>query len=136
VNYRIPLDELKFSASRSSGAGGQNVNKVNTKVTLAWSPTSSSVLSPHELQLILASPLIQQRLTSKGEVLITVQETRSQDENKELSRFRLESLISRALAVPKKRVRTKPSRGSIERRITQKKRRSVIKGQRGKGFSE
>ena len=127
MNFRIPLDELVYSFSRSGGAGGQNVNKVNSKATLTWAPANSRAFSESEKARLLASSHVQQRLNSRQEIVIAAQESRSQEENRELARQRLESIIARALTVARRRIKTKPTRASRERRLSSKSHRSTLK---------
>lgn len=112
-------DELSFTYARSGGPGGQNVNKVSSKVTMRWHPGNSPSL-PEDVK---SRFLVQQgsRLTTEGELLITSQKTRDQGRNQEDCLEKLREMIARALFVPKKRKATRPSRGSIERRIQNKK---------------
>ncbi len=123
----VPGGVLRFAFSRSSGPGGQNVNKRSTKAELR--------VMPGDLPL---SPGVQHRfleqargyLTSEGEVLIVSDEHRTQLRNREACVDRLRSLIVAAMVVPKVRKKTKPSRGARERRLTAKRVRSQTKARR------
>ena len=106
------------SHSRSSGPGGQNVNKVNTKVTLRV-PLNRLPVQEAELERIKAG--LAGRNNSDGELVILSDETRSQLRNRELAVIRTAALISGAIRKPKKRRKTRPSRASIEKRLAEKK---------------
>jgi ribosome-associated protein len=114
--------ELEFATSRSSGPGGQNVNKVNTKVTLRWNIRDSTLLMLEEKELLLHK--LASRLTVGGTLLITSQDKRSQLQNKEETIVKLEHLIKQAFAKKKKRRPTKPSKSSVQNRLEKKKKHS------------
>ncbi len=114
--------ELEFSTSRSSGPGGQNVNKVNSKVTLAWNIKGSSCLTPDEKELLLQK--LSARITTDGRLLISAQDNRSQLQNKEETLLKLENLLRSAFAKRKKRNPTKPSKGAVQTRLNKKKKHS------------
>jgi ribosome-associated protein len=131
----IPDEELGFSFARSSGPGGQNVNKVNSKATLRWNPTLSAALPGDVRSRFLAR--YASRLTNDGEILITSQESRDQPKNIAICLEKLRAMIAGVLAAPKKRRPTKPTKGSKQRRLTAKKQRSEVKaGRRGVGRGE
>ena len=109
------LQELRFKAVRSSGAGGQHVNKVSTKMELAFDAFSSQALGAIEKERIYLK--LGNRLTKEKILLLQCDESRSQHKNKELAKQRLLDLLGKALAVPKKRKKTKPSRSAIEKRL-------------------
>ena len=126
----LPADELSVEVSRSGGPGGQNVNKVATRVTLRWSVAASRVLDAERRARLLH--VLAPRLTREGELVIHCDETRSQAQNRELARLRLAELLRRALHVPRKRRASKPTRASRERRHAGKRRRSEVKRLRGR----
>jgi ribosome-associated protein len=121
--------EFIFSASRSGGPGGQNVNKVSTKVELRFNILSSCSFSDDEKTLI--SIKLKNRINKEGELLIISQVERSQLGNKEVVTEKFYDLISRALTIPKKRKSTRPSKASKLRRLEEKKSRGYIKKLRG-----
>lgn len=122
------LTELHYRTSRASGPGGQHVNKTESRVELIWHPASSSCLNPGEKARMLK--FFGHRLTEKGELILTSTRYRSQHRNKEDVEERFLGLVSTALIPPKKRVATRPTRASKERRIKEKKIRSDIKKSR------
>jgi ribosome-associated protein len=113
------LSELLFTASRSGGAGGQNVNKVNTKITLRFSVAQSRVLT-HEQKATLLEKW-STWLTEDGELLINAQEKRTQLQNKELALKKLETLLIKAFEKRKTRKATKPSKTAVQKRLKSKK---------------
>jgi ribosome-associated protein len=126
----IPLSELGFEFSRASGPGGQNVNKVNTRVTLRFDLATGGQMSEPVRRRLLEK--LQSRLTRDGEILIHASEYRLQGRNKEAAIERLRGLLVEALLVRKKRRQTRPSRGAVERRIQASKRRGALKKTRRK----
>jgi len=126
----IPADELSVSASRSGGPGGQHVNTTSSRVTLRWSVATSRVLSDTRRARLLQK--LATRLTKLGELIVHADTERSQFENRRLARERLAALVDAALVVPTARGKTRPTRGSKERRLKSKKRRADVKrGRRG-----
>jgi len=125
--------ELEFLTSRSSGAGGQNVNKVNSKVTLQWDVVNSSRLSPEQKVRILQK--LQSRISSIGVLTIVSQESRSQLQNRDLVMLKLDELLQKVFAPVKKRKKTKPTKASSQRRLESKKRASEKK-QRRSGWQD
>jgi ribosome-associated protein len=128
ADFVIPDAELEERASRSRGPGGQNVNKVSTRVTLRFDLRRSAAV-PESLRARLLQKLAS-RLTDAGELLVQVDETRSQVRNRELARERLVELLRRALAKPRPRVATRPTRASRARQRVAKQRQSERKRSR------
>jgi ribosome-associated protein len=124
----IPRSELDVRVSRSSGAGGQHVNKTSSRVEIFWNVLASRAIGEDERTLLrerLAS-----RLTTDGSIRIVASDMRSQSRNRELAEERLAETIRRALVIPKKRRATKPSRAAKEARLSEKKRMSEKKRDR------
>jgi ribosome-associated protein len=130
MNQGVIIQELQFKAVRSSGAGGQHVNKVSTKIELSFDLPNSKALSDIEKERILSK--LENRLTKENILLMQCDESRSQHKNKELVIKRFLDLIKNALKVAKKRKKTKPSRGAIEKRLRAKKKSSQKKANRSK----
>jgi ribosome-associated protein len=121
-------DELEFNFIRSSGPGGQNVNKVASAVQLRFNILHSPTL-PDEVRLRLLL-LVGSRLTSLGDVIIKASRYRTQERNKQDVLQRLQDLIRRAAEPPKKRHKTRPTQASKQRRLVNKKRHGQIKHKR------
>ena len=111
--------EISFSASRSSGPGGQNVNKVNTRVTLRFDVMQSLILTAHQKTLV--NNKLNNRINKEGQLIVACEETRSQLRNKEIALELLHQLVAMALKPVVKRKATKPSRSAKLKRLKNKK---------------
>jgi ribosome-associated protein len=121
----IPDDELRLSFSRSSGPGGQNVNKVSSKATLRFAVTSSPSLPDDVRERFLER--FASRITTKGEVVIHSDEHRDQPLNIAACKDKLREMLAAVARAPKKRRPTRPTKGSNTRRLKDKKSRSALK---------
>ncbi len=122
--------EFVFQTSRSSGPGGQNVNKVNSRVELRFDIPNSVLLTDNQKELLQRK--LATRITAEGVFLVVSQEERSQLRNKELSIQKCYVLIRQALKPVKRRRATRPTKGSVERRIQSKKAKGEKKSLRGR----
>jgi ribosome-associated protein len=136
VNDRltIPASELSESTSRSGGPGGQAVNTADTRVSLRWSLRDSQALSEHQRERLLER--LGSRLTTAGELVIHASEHRSQLQNREEARARLVATLRSALVVMRPRRPTRPTRGSVERRLAEKREQSARRRSRSQGIRE
>ena len=121
----LPGHEIRETASRASGPGGQHVNKTSTRVTLRWNARESSALTPTQRRRLLRR--LAHRLTRDGEILVHASRQRSRARNRELARERLAELVRDAVVPPRRRIATRPSRGSKARRVETKRARSAVK---------
>ena len=124
----LPPEELRFETSRSSGPGGQNVNKVESRVTLRFDVEGSPSLAPEQRAAIRQA--LSSRINVKGELLVSSQQHRTQMGNRRAATERFVELLRAALAPRVPRRATKPSRASVERRKRAKRRRSQLKRDR------
>jgi len=120
--------ELTYKTSRSSGAGGQNVNKVETAVTVLWDIAASTSFSDEEKDLIFRK--LKNRISQQGLLQLTSSEHRTQLLNKKQAVLRLREIVASALFLPKARKPTKPGKAKIEKRLEAKKRLSQKKDDR------
>lgn len=130
----VPLKELNFTFSRSSGPGGQNVNKVNTKVTLHWSVADAAGV-PDEVKRRFQERFAN-RINSEGQVVLTSQRYRDQGRNVADCMNKLREMLVQVAAPPRKRKKTRPTRGSQERRLREKRAASEKKQRRASPRSE
>ncbi len=131
---RLEAESLSWSAARASGPGGQNVNKVSSKVDLRFDLDGTRALTAAQKSRVRAQPGV--RLDSEGRVIIVSQATRDQKMNLEDARERLKALVLASLDPPKRRKKTKPTRASKRRRMDAKRRRSKLKQSRGRVRTE
>ncbi|MBI2436213.1 MAG: aminoacyl-tRNA hydrolase [Candidatus Magasanikbacteria bacterium] len=127
--YLIPESEISIRFARSSGPGGQNVNKVSSKVTLSWNVRDTKKFSEVQKERILS--VLYHRIHVRGNLIISSETGRTQLQNRQFARARLDQLVKHALHIPKKRTATKPSTSSKSKRLDEKKKRSVLKKMRG-----
>ncbi|WP_417801178.1 alternative ribosome rescue aminoacyl-tRNA hydrolase ArfB [Tenacibaculum sp.] len=130
MNKEQLLKELNFKAVRSSGAGGQHVNKVSSKVELSFTIEDSLGLSDKEKALLLKN--LANRLSKEHTLILSSQESRSQHRNKELVTERFFNLLAQALVIPKVRKATKPKKAAIAKRLDAKKQQAEKKENRKK----
>jgi ribosome-associated protein len=128
----IPAADLQVSFARSAGPGGQNVNKVNTKAQLRWAALESAALPPAVKARLLAR--YGNRINNEGELVLSSDEHREQARNLNACREKLRAMIISVLKPPRRRVKTKPTRASVERRIVSKQRQADKKRSRRGGI--
>ncbi|MBL4904464.1 MAG: aminoacyl-tRNA hydrolase [Flavobacteriaceae bacterium] len=130
MNHQNLIKELNFKAIRSSGAGGQHVNKVSSKIVLSFDIANSNEFSEEQTALLCKN--LATRLTKEQVLILTSDESRSQHKNKELVIKRFLELIVKGLQVPKPRKATKPSKASVKRKMVNKQQQSAKKTLRKK----
>lgn len=126
----IPFSEINFRFSRASGAGGQHVNTTSTRVTLVWNIASSNALSDQQKQTLVQK--LANRISQDGDFLLHSDRFRSQVRNREDCLARFQESLQRALTPKKKRVATKPTKGSVEKRLQSKRKKADTKKSRGR----
>lgn len=126
----IPAAELSIAFARSGGPGGQNVNKVSSKVDLRWSPVTSAALREEDRTWVLQK--LRSRLTTDGTLIVTSTLTRDQAKNREDALDKLQLIVAAALDRPKARRPTKVSRGAKKRRVADKRHHAEKKSNRGR----
>jgi ribosome-associated protein len=124
----VPDEEISEIFSRSSGRGGQNVNKLSTKVEVRWNVDASMTFTPEEKEKIKQA--LANRINKEGELIVVSQEERSQMQNRERAIEKLNKLVEAALVPEKERKPTKPTKASKERRLEEKRRIGEKKKQR------
>jgi ribosome-associated protein len=122
------VDELSARTTRSSGAGGQHVNKTASRVQLSWNVVHSVALTDDQRARLLEK--LASRISGAGAVTVSVSDTRSQHRNREIAEQRLNEVVQQALVVPKKRKATRPTRAAKQARLDEKKIHSLKKRQR------
>jgi ribosome-associated protein len=125
----IPDHEIEFTAILAQGSGGQNVNKVSSAMHLRFDINASSLPDYYKEKLL---QIKDSRITKEGIVIIKAQKFRTQESNRNDALSRLQNIIKKAVIVQRKRKKTKPTRGSIEKRLEHKKKQAKLKGARGK----
>lgn len=128
----VPFSELHFEYTRSSGSGGQHINKTNTAAILRWNALVTHAFSSEVKELLLNR--LEAKLTNSGDLLIRSEDSRDQEMNKKHCLEKFEQILSAALFVPKKRKKTKPSKSAREKRLKSKKQHSKIKKLRQRDF--
>jgi ribosome-associated protein len=130
MNTKLIIKELKFKAVRSSGAGGQHVNKVSSKIELTFDLQNSESFTEDEKELLVQK--LKNKLTKDNILLLQCDESRSQHKNKEIVIDRFLNIISGGLIIKKPRKATKPSKSSIHKRLDKKKKQAFKKALRNK----
>jgi ribosome-associated protein len=132
AKFQIPQSELIFKASRSSGPGGQNINKLNTKVAVILDIENCGCLNSEQKEIILKK--LRPRLTKDNRLIVESQKFRTQKANRDFAVEKLAILLENALKRVKTRRPTKPTRTAVEKRLQSKKSRSFLKQQRKKNI--
>lgn len=130
TNFEDILKECSYKSARSGGAGGQHVNKVETKVEVIWKPVNSQVLSAQQIALILEK--LEKKIDAEGLLHFTSQESRSQAKNKVFAQQKLIKAIKEALIIKKKRKSSKITKAAKEKRLKVKRVKSETKQNRKK----
>lgn len=138
MRVKIPFSELEFSYARSSGPGGQNVNKVNSKAILRWNAAASPTLGALASEALRAHILrrLSPRLTEAGELVLACDEYRDQPRNRDACIAKLHAALDEAARIPKARRATKPTRSSRKKREQSKRKDSERKRLRGRVSTE
>jgi len=126
----IPWEELEVRASRAGGPGGQHVNTSSTRIEIHWNLMTSRALN--SAQRARLREKLATRISAAGSLRVVAASRRSQSQNREEALERLRELVARALVIPRRRVKTRPTRASKEARLTGKKTRAGIKRLRGR----
>ncbi|MGB3467720.1 MAG: alternative ribosome rescue aminoacyl-tRNA hydrolase ArfB [Cyclobacteriaceae bacterium] len=122
--------ELQYFTARSSGPGGQHVNKVESKIMIKWNVRDSEAISKEQKMILLTT--YPNKITKNGELIVTSENKRSQLRNKEFALQKLEKLLAKAFTRKKKRIPTKPSKAAKHKRLDNKKKHGEKKGMRKK----
>lgn len=131
---RIPMHEIVLTAISGGGPGGQHVNKSATRIALQWNVRTTQALRDEQRERVLTQ--LASRLDTDGQLRIVAGEYRSQQQNRRAALARLQQLIARALVVPRVRRATRPSRGAVQERLTDKRKRAETKRQRRRDHDE
>ncbi len=130
IKQQVFTPEMEFTASKSSGPGGQNVNKVNTKISLRFDILQTGLLNDDEKELLQKK--LSAKLTTEGVLIIDAQEKRSQLQNKEIAIKKFYEMLEKAFRKKKKRIATKPSKTAVKKRLDSKKQHAEKKANRKK----
>lgn len=130
----IPEHELEITTSRSGGAGGQHVNKTDTRITVRWNVKNTQALNDEQKERVLQK--LHTQLTTEGDLIVHNSQSRSQQQNKKIALAQLANQVAQALTIPKKRKKTKISKSAKEARLQTKTHRSTLKKLRSKKIHE